>query len=321
MIKKELILLRHGKSDWSADCSDFDRPLKKRGKRGAQRIGAYLHDSGVRPDLVISSPAKRAKQTAKQCVKAMGLSADSIVYSKHLYESNVFTLFNSIKQQSADISSILLVGHNPSLADLLSYLSDHILLAGNDGKLLPTATMARMSFNATSWQVIEPRSGTINEIKRAKELGYLFPAKIGGELVLRKRPNYYYCQSAVIPFRATETGVEVLLIGSNGKKHWIVPKGIVEPGLSSKDSAEKEAYEEAGIEGFVAPAKLGTATIEKWGNNCSVEIFAMRVNRVLPEEHWPESHRGRQWLAIDAAVEVIENKYLVPFILALNTSR
>ncbi len=112
----------------------------------------------------------------------------------------------------------------------------------------------------------------------------------------RKYPDYYYRQSAVVPFRFRWNGPEILLITSRKKKRWIVPKGVIEPDLSPQDSALAEAYEEAGLRGRVAGPPLGRYEYEKWGGVCSVEVFPMRVTETLHE--WPESDvRTRRWLA------------------------
>lgn len=112
----------------------------------------------------------------------------------------------------------------------------------------------------------------------------------------RKYPDYYYRQSAVVPFRFRWNGPEILLITSRKKKRWIVPKGVVEPDLSPQDSALMEAFEEAGLRGRVAGPALGRYTYEKWGGTCTVEVFPMRVTETLSD--WPEREfRTRRWLA------------------------
>lgn len=68
----DLLRLKHGKSDWNVPVDDFLRPLKERGKRGAQRIGAWLGEQSLVPDYILSSPAERACTTAEKCIKAMG---------------------------------------------------------------------------------------------------------------------------------------------------------------------------------------------------------------------------------------------------------
>ncbi|MBT3359775.1 MAG: NUDIX hydrolase [Rhodospirillales bacterium] len=111
----------------------------------------------------------------------------------------------------------------------------------------------------------------------------------------RKHPDYYYRQSAVVPFRFRWNGPEILLITSRKKKRWIVPKGVVEPDLSPQDSALMEAFEEAGLRGRVVGPALGRYTYEKWGGVCTVEVFPMRVTETLAQ--WPEREvRTRRWL-------------------------
>ena len=132
-----------------------------------------------------------------------------------------------------------------------------------------------------------------------------YPDLSGSEL--RPRPAYYYRQSAVIPFRRQINGdrVEVLLVSSSKKRHWLVPKGIHEPGLSAQESARIEAYEEAGVEGRVIPLRLGQYQHQKWGGNCTVEVYPLLVNKVLSESDWIESHRDRRWCTIEEAKSLL----------------
>ncbi len=128
------------------------------------------------------------------------------------------------------------------------------------------------------------------------------------------KPAYFYQQSGVIPYRwrqAEEThkdGLDVLLITTRKQKRWIIPKGIVEPDLSPRESAAKEAFEEAGIEGEVAERPIGNYTREKWGGTCTIQVFPFQVTNMLDE--WPEGdRRKREWLRLeDAAARVQEDQ-------------
>ena len=122
-----------------------------------------------------------------------------------------------------------------------------------------------------------------------------------------ERPEYYYTQSAVIPFRR-RGGLEILMITSRKKKRWVLPKGIVEPGLSPPDSAAKEALEEAGIEGAVSPGAIGTYRYDKWGGTCTVDVFTMEVETV--HDSWLEDFRDRQWVSLEEAVARVDEEEL-----------
>lgn len=118
-------------------------------------------------------------------------------------------------------------------------------------------------------------------------------------------PEHFYRQSGVLPFRRDRGSIEILLITSRRRRRWVLPKGVVELDLDPVASAAKEALEEAGIEGDVDDASVGTYDYEKWGGTCSVQVFAMEVHTTY--EDWPESYRGRQWLdPSEAAVRVDE---------------
>lgn len=119
-------------------------------------------------------------------------------------------------------------------------------------------------------------------------------------------PAWMYRQSAALPYRWREGDLEVLLVTSRKGKHWILPKGIVEPGLTPPDSAAKEAEEEAGVVGEISSESLGSYQYEKWGGTCSVEVYPLRVQAELGD--WMESGmRRRQWQTLSAALAQVDN--------------
>ncbi len=122
-------------------------------------------------------------------------------------------------------------------------------------------------------------------------------------------PDWVYRQSAVLPYRRRDGDLEVLLITSRSGRRWVLPKGIVEPGMTAPVSAAKEAREEAGVGGAVSQRSLGKYRQDKWGGTCRIEVFPMRVT--AESEDWPESGiRRREWLPLSAAIERVEGKKL-----------
>lgn len=122
-------------------------------------------------------------------------------------------------------------------------------------------------------------------------------------------------QSGVIPFRGAGDDLEVLLITSRRAKHWIVPKGLIEDGLSPEASAAREAWEEAGVRGTLYRPSLGTWTYGKWGGTCRVEVFPMAVTEVA--DVWPESHRRRRWLPVPDALRRVDAADLAALLMDL----
>jgi phosphohistidine phosphatase len=313
---RELMLLRHGKSDWTEQVEDFKRPLKDRGKRGAQRIGVWLQQQKLQPDYVISSPAERAIITAQKTVKVMGLDADAIVQDRRIYAARVDDLLQVLADIPETSERVLLVGHNPSLEALAEYLEGKRIPLPKDGKLIPTATLARIKM-PSSWNELKPGDSELHSITRASSLAKKFPYPDHASSEMRDRPAYYYNQSSVIPYRIKDGKSEILLVKSSKHKHWVVPKGISEPWLTLQTSAAKEAFEEAGVIGEVEEETLGSYTYEKWGAECSVQVYAMQVKQLLSEAEWEESHRGREWLSPEKAIEYIKQAELKPMIKQL----
>lgn len=166
-MSRELLIVRHGKSDWSVVASDFDRPLKKRGKKAASRLGKWLYQQHLQPDLVISSPANRAITTARLVCDAMNI--DLIIEEKRIYEAALDDLLLVLADIPEEKSRIILVGHNPGLEMLLSYLVEEEISLPHDDKLLPTASMAYLGM-PDNWQNLPSGNARLINIVRAREL-------------------------------------------------------------------------------------------------------------------------------------------------------
>ena len=150
---KTLYLVRHAKSSWEdSSLADYDRPLNKRGKRDAPEMGRRLAKQNIRPDQVISSPAKRAKKTASAMAEMVGYPPKKIQWEKNLYHALPETLLEYIHQAPADCESLMLVGHNPGLTDFYNALSDEEI------ENIVTAGVVCLTFDTDSWHEI-----TLNE--------------------------------------------------------------------------------------------------------------------------------------------------------------
>ena len=166
---RELLILRHGKSDWTAQADDFDRPLNRRGRRSAKRIGQWLLSHQLVPDCVICSPALRAVSTAKRVCKVLGLHAQVLETDARLYKAPTARLYEVIREVPEVARRVLLVGHNPGLEMFLSSFVQPSLPLPEDGKLLPTATLARV-FVQKKWADLDEKDGALISIIRPKSL-------------------------------------------------------------------------------------------------------------------------------------------------------
>ena len=166
---RELLILRHGKSDWCVDVEDFQRPLKDRGKRDARRMGAWLLQQDLVPDHIISSPAERALVTARKLCKAMGMQPGAIHRDRRVYAAGVDELLEVLGDCPEAAHRVMLVGHNPGLEELLGYLAGGGVPEPDDGKLLPTATLARLTTSA-GWRDLGAGCARLEAIIRPRAL-------------------------------------------------------------------------------------------------------------------------------------------------------
>jgi phosphohistidine phosphatase len=160
---KTLLLLRHAKSDWDdASLQDFDRPLAARGERDAPQIGKALRKRDPLPDFILSSPAARAKATAKALVKSAKVKVD-IQYDEAIYGASSAELMKLVNSLPDDSSCAMLIGHNPGFEDLLARLS-------GSHERMPTAALACLEFKANSWSEIGEYEGKLVWLLTPKQL-------------------------------------------------------------------------------------------------------------------------------------------------------
>ena len=122
MTKKTLYIARHAKSSWDdMALSDFDRHLNSRGERDAPFMADILKKQNVKPDLILSSPAKRAKQTANHYHEILG---GKLRFDEHIYEASHISLLDIIQEAFQEVNTLMIVGHNPGLTGLNDMLSN-----------------------------------------------------------------------------------------------------------------------------------------------------------------------------------------------------
>ena len=147
-MKRTLILVRHAKSSWdSHDLPDTERPLADRGKRDAPMMGKRLAKQQGKPDLILSSPARRALTTAEIIASELGYMTKDIVVDDRLYATDPETLLAVIGGFNDKLKCVMLFGHNPEISELAHRLSTDIAL-------LPTCSVAQFTFESKSWATI-----------------------------------------------------------------------------------------------------------------------------------------------------------------------
>src|SRR3954454_18479974 len=120
---KILFLLRHAKSGWKdAGMRDFDRPLIARGKQAAGVMGRYMRQHNLRPQLIISSPAERAKETVELFIEGGRLTSE-LRFDERIYDAPAERLFEVVTQIDEQVNTCLLVGHNPGFEELVQHLT------------------------------------------------------------------------------------------------------------------------------------------------------------------------------------------------------
>ena len=146
---KQLLLIRHAKSDWGTpSVRDFDRPLNKRGHAAAPEMAQRMVNQNIHPDLMVSSPALRALTTAKYFAKEWGIAENKIETDKNIYEAGVKNLLNVVNHFDKQYDTIVLFGHNPGLTDFANYLSNVNIYN------MPTCSIVMLEFPFEEWNLV-----------------------------------------------------------------------------------------------------------------------------------------------------------------------
>jgi phosphohistidine phosphatase len=160
---KILLLMRHAKSSWKEKgLEDFERPLNDRGRKAAGLIGKFLAKNKVNIDLVISSPAVRARQTIELVLRSARRSTE-IRFDQRIYEATPAQLMEVISQIDEDRKAVMLVGHNPGMEELLSLLTD-------TEQHMVTGMLASIAVDTNKWDKVLEKDRMLEWVVKPKEL-------------------------------------------------------------------------------------------------------------------------------------------------------
>lgn len=159
----QLTLIRHAKSSWADSGQvDFDRPLNRRGLRDAPLMAQRLHQAGIHPEHLVSSPALRALTTAELFRETLGVAAP-IVLDPRIYDASLATLLRVVSDLDPSKRSILLFGHNPGLSELAERLCNQTL-----GEL-PTCAAVTLAFSGSGWTADGRGEATLEAFRFPKD--------------------------------------------------------------------------------------------------------------------------------------------------------
>lgn len=160
---KKLVIIRHAKSDWEdTTLDDYDRPLNERGLKDAPFMGKFLQEKGLKPDLIMCSPALRSIKTAELISKEVAYEK-IICPNQYIYEAFVNTLQDIVSFIHDDNDTVFLVGHNPGVSALAYMLSEL-------KQSVPTCATVEIDFDCDSWMDVSKENSTLISYDSPKKL-------------------------------------------------------------------------------------------------------------------------------------------------------
>ena len=162
---KQLLIARHAKSSWDDfSIEEHERPILEKGKQKSKKVAAALKQKIIQPDLIISSTAKRAKETAIILSEELGYPIEDIRYENRIYHADADDIFDELFGLDDSIASVMVVGHNPTLTDLVNHFSKSMI------DNLPTSAVAAVTFKATQWKKISSSKFKLEFLLRPHDL-------------------------------------------------------------------------------------------------------------------------------------------------------
>jgi phosphohistidine phosphatase len=167
---RRVYLLRHAKSSWKdSSLADRDRPLAGRGRRAAAAIADHLEAEGIHPDLVLCSPARRTRETLERVETALGDRVE-VRFEEALYGASEVELLARLRALPPEVSSVMLIGHNPGLEDLALALASTGDGLARMREKYPTGALAMIDLPADEWDAIEADTGELVAYVRPRDL-------------------------------------------------------------------------------------------------------------------------------------------------------
>lgn len=153
---KTLYIVRHAKSTWDfPELPDIERPVIEKGIHNTNKVVAKLNEKCVKADIIVSSHAKRAFETARLIAQGINFPVEKIEVSRNIYQVNRDDIFNIIFSQNDEMNSLMIVGHNPTLTQFANLFLDEKI------ELLPTSGIVSIDFETTKWiEVIKAKHKT-----------------------------------------------------------------------------------------------------------------------------------------------------------------
>ena len=167
---KRIYLLRHAKSSWKdTSLPDHDRPLAGRGRRAAKAIAGHLREQGIEPELVLCSSARRARETLDRIESSLG--GPTVRVDPDLYAASAGALLEQLQGVPDSVESVMLIGHNPGLQELALDLARPSQAADQLAAKYPTAALATLAFEASSWRELDRDTAELVGLVRPRDLG------------------------------------------------------------------------------------------------------------------------------------------------------
>mgnify|MGYP000271221769 CR=1 FL=1 len=157
---KEIIFVRHAKSSWDYDVSDRERPLKKRGINDSHLVSNYFKQINFAPDIIFSSPAKRARKTCKIFLENLDFPISNMKIEEDIYDFGGNQLVNFIKSLDNDLQKIMIFGHNHALTSIANTFGTKYI------DNVPTAGLVKLSFDIDNWKDLKKGVTTITIFPR-----------------------------------------------------------------------------------------------------------------------------------------------------------
>lgn len=161
---KNLFIIRHAKSSWSnMSQTDFERPLNKRGQRDAPFMAKLLQQTGITPDLIVSSPANRAFTTASFFAEAYNIAVDDIQKEPQIYDAFPSDILDIIRKLPDETKTVLLFGHNPTLTSVSNMFADKLI------PNMPTCSIARVESKIDDWTDFSVKNSELTQFHYPKQ--------------------------------------------------------------------------------------------------------------------------------------------------------